>query len=222
MDINFNDCDKKFKSSFLKELETNIKIIKNLFVEAYIDDKGICYSIDSKIENGRVFCNTSLNSLFKIPENTLLKLIPDNNTECFKKGNTKILGLYIDKNNQVLIRTTEVDYPIGEFQPNKKLNIDYLNEIISNINYSCNLNELLERFDNKEFINIKKDRYDLILTHKLFPMVNKSVNFDFNAKMNDNGTFYGIFRNKIEEKNKKDEITFEMEITYIYRFMDLN
>jgi hypothetical protein len=40
--------------------------------------------------------------------------------------------------------------------------------------------------------------------------------------MNDNGTFYGVFRNKIEERNKKEEITFEMEIVYIYRFLDLN
>ena len=43
MDINFNDHDKKFKSSFLKELESNIKIIKNLFDESYLNNKEICY-----------------------------------------------------------------------------------------------------------------------------------------------------------------------------------
>ena len=36
------------------------------------------------------------------------------------------------------------------------------------------------RFNNKEFVNIKKGKYDLILTHKLFPMVSKSIYFNFN------------------------------------------
>ena len=222
MDINFENYDKKFKSSFLKELESNIKIIKNIFDEVYIDSDGIGYSLDSKIENGRVFCNTSLNSLLLIPKGALLKLKPNSVTECLKNGKTKILGIYRDNDKNVIMRTTEVDFPIGEIQLNKKLNIEYINDIISNIDYKCNLNELIERFNNKEFINIKKDRYDLILTHKLFPMVNKSTSFDFGAKMNENGTFYGVFKNKIEERNKKDEITFEISITYIYRFMDLN
>lgn len=222
MDINFEEYDKKFKSSFLKELESNIKIIKNIFDEVFINSDGVAYSLDSKIENGRVFCNTSLNSLLLIPKDNLLKLKPNNVTECLKGGKTKILGVYSDNENKLIMRTSEVDFPIGEFQSNKKLNMDYIYDITSNVNYKCNLNELLERFKNKEFINIKKDRYDLILTHKLFPMINKSINFDFSAKMNDNGTFFGVFDNKIEERNKKDEITFEMNITYIYRFMDLN
>jgi hypothetical protein len=53
-------------------------------------------------------------------------------------------------------------------------------------------------------------------------MVNKSTSFNFSAKDNNDGTFYGVFNNKIETRNKKDEITFEMEILYMYRFMDLN
>jgi hypothetical protein len=53
-------------------------------------------------------------------------------------------------------------------------------------------------------------------------MINKSVYFNFSAKDNDDGTFYGIFNNKIETKNKKGETTFEMEVMYMYRFMDLN
>ena len=53
-------------------------------------------------------------------------------------------------------------------------------------------------------------------------MINKSSEFKLEIKENDNGTFHGVFKNKIEERNKKDEVTFEMEVTYIYRFLDLN
>ena len=104
----------------------------------------------------------------------------------------------------------------------KKLNLVQINDIVENEDYKCNLNEVLERFQNKEFVNIKKDKYDLIITHKLFPIVNKCSEFNFKAKNNDDGTFYGVFENIVEERNKKDEITFGMKVIYIYKFMDLN
>ena len=221
MNILFEEKEKKFKTSFLKDLENNVKILKNIYDEVYIDNKGIAYSLESKLESGRVYCNTSLNKLFEIKENQLLKLNMKVISDCLKAGKSKILGFYTDE-NKLFFRNIEMDYEVGEFQNNKKLNIDYINEIINNTCYSCNLNELIDRFSNKEFINIKKGKYDLILTHKLFPMINKSSEFNFKAKENDNGSFYGIFENKIEERNKKEEITFEMNIIYIYRFLDLN
>ena len=221
MNILFEEQEKKFKTSFLKDLENNVKIIKNIFDEVFINDKGIGYSLESKLESGRVYCNTNLNKLFEIKENQLLKLNMKVISDCLKAGKSKILGFYTD-NNKLFFRNIEMDYEVGEFQNNKKLNIDYINEIIDNSKYSCNLNDLIERFNNKEFINIKKGNYDLLLTHKLFPMINKSNEFNFKAKDNDNGSFYGIFENKIEERNKKDEITFEMKIVYLYRFLDLN
>ena len=221
MNILFEEKEKKFKTSFLKELENNVKILKNLFDEVYVDNKDISYSLDNKLSNGRVYCTSSLNILFDIKENQLLKINLKTISDCLKAGKTKIIG-YSIQDDILIFRTTEMDYDIGEFENEKKLNIDYIYDIINNTHYKCNLNELIEKFNNKEFVNIKKDKYDLILTHKLFPAINKSSKFNFEAKMNDNGTFYGVFRNKIEERNKKDEITFEMEVTYIYRFLDLN
>ena len=221
MNILFEEKEKKFKTSFLKDLENNVKILKNIYDEVYIDNKGIAYSLESKLESGRVYCNTNLNKLFEIKENQLLKLSTKTLSECLKAGKSKILGFYTDE-NKLFFRNIEMDYEVGEFQNGKKLNIDYINEIINNTCYSCNLNELIDRFNNKEFINIKKGKYDLLLTHKLFPMINKSSDFNFKAKENDNGSFYGIFENKIEERNKKEEITFEMKIVYLYRFLDLN
>jgi hypothetical protein len=221
MNIIFEEKEKKFKTSFLKDLENNIKILKNIFDEVYIDNKGICYSLESKLEAGRVYCNTNLNKLFEIEENKLLRLNMKAISDCLKAGKSKIIGFFVDK-DKLIFRNVEMDYEVGEFQNNKKLNIDYINEIINNTCYTCNLSELIDRFNNKEFINIKKGKYDLILTHKLFPMINKSNDFNFKAKENDNGSFYGIFENKIEERNKKEEITFEMTIVYLYRFLDLN
>lgn len=221
MNILFEEKEKKFKTSFLKELENNVKILKNLFDEVYVDNKGISYSLDNKLSNGRVYCTSSLNNLFDIKENQLLKINLKTISDCLKAGKTKIIG-YSIQDDILIFRTTEMDYDVGEFENEKKLNIDYIYDIINNTDYKCNLNELIEKFNNKEFVNIKKDKYDLILTHKLFPAINKSSKFNFEAKMNDNGTFYGVFRNKIEERNKKDEITFEIEVTYIYRFLDLN
>lgn len=221
MNILFEEQEKKFKTSFLKDLENNVKIIKNIFDEVYINDKGIGYSLESKLESGRVYCNTNLNKLFEIEENQLLKLNMKVISDCLKAGKSKILGFYTD-NNKLFFRNIEMDYEVGEFQNGKKLNIEYINEIINNTCYNCNLSDLIDRFNNKEFINIKKGKYDLLLTHKLFPMINKSSEFNLEIKENDNGTFYGVFRNKIEERNKKEEITFETEIVYIYRFLDLN
>ena len=220
MNIIFEEKEKKFKTSFLKDLENNVKIIKNLFDEVYIDKNGIGYSLESKLEAGRVYCKSSINKLFEIKENQLLKLNLKAISECLKAGKSKIIGFSAD--NKLVFRTTEMDYEVGVFENEKKLNIDYIVNIVEKTDYSCNLNELIERFNNKEFITIRKDRYDLILTHKLFPCINKASEFNFEAKINDNRTFYGVFRNRIEERNKKEEITFEIEIVYIYRFLDLN
>ena len=221
MNVLFEEKEKKFKTSFLKELENNVKIIKNIYNEIYIDNKGTGYCLESKLESGRVYCNTTLNNLFEIKENQLLKLNLKVMSDCLKAGKTKIIGFYVD-DGKLIFKNVEMDFEVGEFEDNRKLNIDYLYDIINSSCYECNLNELINRFNNKEFISIKRDRFDLLLTHKLFPVINKSCNFDFCAKVNDNGTFYGIFKNKIEERNKKDEVTFEMNITYIYRFLDLN
>lgn len=221
MYILFEEKEKKFKTSFLKELENNIKILKNLFDEVFVNNEGVCYSLESKLNSGRVYCNSTINNLFDIKENQLLKLNLKSISDCLKAGKTKIIG-YSITDESLLFRTTEMDYEIGVFENDKKLNIDYILDIVNNVDYKCNLNELIEKFNNKEFVNIKKDKYDLILTHKLFPAINKSCSFDFSAKMNNNGTFYGVFNNTIEEKNKKDEVTFSISVNYIYRFLDLN
>ena len=221
MIILFEDEGKKFKSSFLKTLENNLKILKLLYDEVYINSEGLAYSLESNLENGRVFCNTNIDEVFNINKDELIKLNLKALNDCFKLGKTKIIGYEIS-NDDIIFRTTEMDYVVGTYEKDMKLNIDYLKEIVDNVEYKCNLNELIEKFSNKEFINIKRNNYDLILTHKLFPGINKSNNFDFSAKSNGNGTFYGVFRNVIEERNKKEEITFEIQVTYIYRFLDLN
>ena len=220
MYVLFEEREKKFKTSFLKELENNVKILKNIYDEVYVNNKGVCYSLESKIESGRVYCNSTLNNLFDIKDNQLLKLNLKAINDCIKAGKSKIIGFFVD--SSLVFRTTEMDYEVGVFEDDKKLNLEYIKEIEDNVNYKCNLNELIERFINKEFINIRKDKYDLLLTHKLFPMVNKSCEFNLEVKENDNGTFYGVFKNKIQERNKKDEVTFEINVTYIYRFLDLN
>lgn len=221
MEIYFEDYDKKFKSSLLKELENSIKILKNIFNEMLINEDGIVYHLDNKLSNGRVYAKTSLHKIFNIPKDNLLNLDLNKMSECLKVGKSKLIGFSIENNN-LIFKTAELDYIVGELREGKRLNITYIKDIVNKTNYKCNLNNLIERFSNKEFINIKCNKYDLILTHKLFPMVNKAISFEFEAKDNDNGSFYGVFRNLIEERNKKDEVTFTMEIVYLYRFLDLN
>lgn len=221
MNILFEDREKKFKTSFLKELENNIKILKNLFDEVYIDDNGLAYMLENKLENGRLICETTLHKLFEIKNGDLLKMNIKSMSDCFKIGKTKIIGYYLE-HDRLVFRTTEMDFEVGVLERDMILNVNYLKDIIDNVSYRCSLNDLLERFENKEFINIKKGKYDLILTHKLFPMINKSSDFSFGAKENNDGSFYGVFKNVILEKNKKEEITFECKITYLYRFLDLN
>ena len=74
MNILFEEKEKKFKTSFLKDLENNVKVLKNLFDEVYVDQEGTCYSLESKLSNGRVLCKSSLNKLFEIKDWQLLKL----------------------------------------------------------------------------------------------------------------------------------------------------
>ena len=221
--ILFEDYDKKFKSETLKGIENNINILKNIYEEIYMNEYGFVYCIDNLSKNDcRILCKTNLNEYLQVPEGTILKINSKSISDCLKSGKTKILGFYVNENYELIFKTETCDFNVGNYEYDKKLNIEYLNELCNNVNYTCDLSELLDRFDNKEFVNIKKGKYDLILTHKLFPMINKSVYFNFSAKDNDDGTFYGIFNNKIETKNKKGETTFEMEVMYMYRFMDLN
>lgn len=219
MNILFEDKEKKFKTSFLKDLENNVKILKNLFDEVYIDKEGVCYSLENKLNNGRVLCRSSLNKLFDIDDWQLLKLNLKLVSDCLKAGKSKIIGYSVT--DKLIIRTIEMDYEVGVFENDIKLNIDYLNDIFNNIEYTCDLSDILPKFENKEFVSIKRNNYDLILTHKLFPVINKAVDFEFGAKSNDNGTFFGVFTNRIEERNKKEEITFQIEVIYVYRFLYL-
>ena len=221
--ILFEDYDKKFKSEILKGIENNINILKNIYEEIYLNEFGFVYCVENLSKNDcRILCKTNLNEFLQVPEGVVLRINSKSLSDCLKSGKTKILGFYVNNDNELIFKTETCDFNVGNYEYDKKLNIEHLNELCNNVNYTCDLSELLDRFDNKEFVNIKKGKYDLILTHKLFPMINKSVYFNFNAKDNDDGTFYGIFNNKIETRNKKDEITFEMEILYMYRFMDLN
>lgn len=221
--ILFEDYDKKFKSEILKGIENNINILKNIYEEIYLNEFGFVYCAENLSKNDcRILCKTNLNEFLQVPEGVVLRINSKSLSDCLKSGKTKILGFYVNNDNELIFKTETCDFNVGNYEYDKKLNIEYLNELCNNVNYTCDLSELLDRFDNKEFINIKKGKYDLILTHKLFPMINKSVYFNFSAKDNDDGTFYGIFNNKIEAKNKKGETTFEMEVMYMYRFMDLN
>ena len=188
-----------------------------------MNEHGFVYCADNLSKNDcRIFCKTNLNEYLQVPEGVILKINSKSLSDCLKSGKTKILGFYVNNDNELIFKTETCDFNVGSYEFDKKLNIDYLNEICNSVDYTCDLTEVLDRFNNKEFVNIKKGKYDLILTHKLFPMVNKSLYFNFSAKDNNDGTFYGVFNNKIETRNKKDEITFEMEILYMYRFMDLN
>jgi hypothetical protein len=116
MNILFEEQGKKFKTSFLKELENNIKILKNLFDEVFVNNEGVCYSLESKLNSGRVYCKSSINKLFEIKENQLLKLNLKAISECLKAGKSKIIGFSAD--DELVFRTTEMDYEVvsGNFE----------------------------------------------------------------------------------------------------------
>ena len=97
-------------------------------------------------------------------------------------------------------------------------------ELKANQNFS-DLSEELRNTENKisfsrQFYNDSVTMYNTKL--QVFPSNIIASMFNFKAKDNDDGTFYGVFENTVEERNKKDEITFGMKVIYIYKFMDLN
>lgn len=214
--------DKKEKSAFLKSIEKPNNILKHLFETVYIDSKGDCYNMDSTIKQyqGRCVCETNLNEVFDIEEDCLFCLNTKEYARCLKGGKTKILSYEI-KNNDFIIITTEENFIIGKYLDNKKLDMQYLRDIMNDISVSKDMNYLVEKFNNKEFVIVEDNDYPMTLTHRLCPGFNKSTDFSIDIHDNNPETFYGVFVNKIEERNKKDEIIFEMKVRYFYRFLKL-
>ena len=63
--------------------------------------------------------------------------------------------------------------------------MDYLKDITDNKCYSCDLNDVLEKFENKEFVNVKKGKYDLLLTP-----TSPTTAFKIGEKMSDPVSMY--------------------------------
>lgn len=220
MVILFENVDKKEKSRLLKGLETINQIIKNIFDEVYINNKGVCYNNESTLLSGRCFCETNFNDFIEIKENQLFKLNTRILYECLKSGKTKITG-YTIEDSKYVFNTENGDFIIGEFIDDEVLNIDKLKNIMDDSICSFNKNDLLDRFNNKEFIDVDAGEYKMFITHKLFPSINKCKNLDVKIHDNNDGTFYSTFISKIEDRNKKDEVTFSMNIYYMYKFIHL-
>lgn len=218
MVIVFEELGKKEKSRILKGIESINQILKNIFEIVYINHEGTCYNNESMLQNGRCICNTDFNRFINIKENQLLKLNTRVLYECLKSGKTKITGYSIE-DNILTFHTTEEDFVIGEFLDDEILNLKHINSINLVETISENRNDLLDRFNNKEFIEFDIDKYKMFVTHKLFPSINKSKKLDIVIHDNNDGTFYTSFISRIEERNKKDEITFSMGIEYIYKFL---
>lgn len=214
--------DKKEKTAFLKGLEKNNNIIKNLFEEAFINSKGVSYNINSHISNyqGRCIGFTSFNEVLRIEENELFKLTPSVLVACLKAGKTGITHYEIKDNKFILFNKDEA-YEIGEYLDNKEISIEYLEEMDENKTDETDIEYVLENFGNSEFVDLKVGEYNMMLTHRLFPVFNKSSSFKVGIYTKCEETFYGVFTNKIEERNKKDEVTFSAEIKYFYKFLHL-
>lgn len=218
MVILFEELDKKEKSKLLKGLENINQIIKNIFDTVYIDDRGVCYNNESTLLSGRCFCETNFNEFVEIKENQLFKLNTRVLYECLKSGKTKILG-YTIENSEYIFNTENGDFLIGEFIDDEVLNMGKIKSLLDNGSDKVNKNDLLERFNNKEFIEVDVNEYKMFLTHKLFPSINKCKNLDVVIHDNNDGTFYSSFISRIDERNKKDEVTFFMKICYMYKFI---
>lgn len=218
MVIIFEELGKKEKSRILKGIENTNQILKNIFETVYINHEGVCYNNESMLQNGRCVCNTDLNGFIVIKENQLLKLDTKTMYECIKAGKTKING-YSTDDNKLIFHTSEKDFLVGEFIDDEKLNLFNINSIIENETIKENRNDLLERFDKKEFVEFDIDKYKMFVTHKLFPSINKSKKLDVVVHDNNDGTFYTSFVSRIEERNKNDELTFSMGVEYIYKFI---
>lgn len=214
--------DKKEKTAFLKGLEKNNDIAKNLFDEAYINSEGVIYNINSHISKyqGRCIAFTSFNKVLNIVENELFKLIPSELVSCLKGGKTGITHYEI-RDNKFILFNKGTEYEIGEYLDNKEINIEYLEEMDEDKVQETDINHILENFNNSEFVDLSVGEYNMMLTHRLFPVFNKSNSFKVGVYVKCDETFYGVFTNKIEERNKKDEITFSAEIKYFYKFLHL-
>ena len=101
MNIVFEDYDKKFKSKVLKGIENVNNILKNIYDEVFINHEGIAYSVESKLDTGRVFCKTNIDEFIEIPKGNfaydLLVMIID---EIMIKN--KIISLFSSKEERYI------------------------------------------------------------------------------------------------------------------------
>ena len=135
MNIVFEDYDKKFKSKVLKGIENVNNILKNIYDEVFINHEGIAYSVESKLDTGRVFCKTNIYEFIEIPKDALLKLNTKNLSDCLKSGKTKILSFYLDDFNNLIFVTSTCNFTVGEMIYDKKLNLVQINDIVENEDY---------------------------------------------------------------------------------------
>lgn len=209
--IEFND--KKTKSKYLKSLEFINHRFKNIFNSVYINNEGYCFSTDVINRNiGRIFLKTDLiKDLFTIEERDLLQLYPKQIYDCIKSGKTKIISI-LSRDDSIYMITTENEYKIADMIKEQKLNIDKYLDIIDNISINKNVDNLLERLLNKEFVDFEIDGYRMFLTHKLFPTINKIDTINIGINDTQDKTFYAMFEFISKEKDNK------ITTNYLYRF----
>lgn len=214
--------DKKEKTAFLKALEKNNNIVKNLYDEAFINNEGICYNIKSHISKyqGRCIAYTSFNEVLDIQDNELFVLEPAKIANCLKAGKTGI-SHYEVKGGYLILFNSGIEYTIGRYIDNKEIDYSYLKEMDENKIKETEINHIMENFKEHEFVDLKVGEYGMMITHRLFPLFNKTTNFTVGMYSTCDETFYGVFTNTIEEKNKKEEVVFEAKIKYFYKFLHL-
>ena len=105
---------------------------------------GYVYCIDNLSKNDcRILCKTNLNEYLQVPEGVVLRINSKSLSDCLKSGKTKILGFYVNNDNELIFKTETCDFNVGNYEFDKKLNIAYLNEICNNVDYTCDLTEVV-------------------------------------------------------------------------------
>lgn len=219
----FDEIPKKEKSSFLNGIWKVNQFVKNIFEEAYIDSLGRIYNTESKVIMGRVLIYSNFHEFINIPEGWVLKINTRILYDSINNGKTKLTGYEIF-NNEFIMKSVEGDYRIGTFE-NVVLNLRAIENIMDNINNDViDITDKIELIDEKKVVTIPfDDTKEVYLCNKTVPNVTskKCDKLTIQTKDNSDDTFYSITHGLFQERNKKEEVVFSIDIKYFYRHLKL-
>lgn len=214
--IRFTDPKGKDRNAFIKPINEINQIIKHTFASSIVDDAGVVYQGLSNIELGYHMAMTELHKHLHIPEGYMLKI---DNVELYKiiKDFKKSISAYIIHEGYAAFILDDGTPKIfgkldKEFDEYKQYLSKYKplfdGELITNVKVD---DDEIEDLVNKLVVTKVHNGFQMILTHKILPVLKKCDDCNVDIINIDENFFIGRFNIVIGD----------LSTSHAYRFLKL-